>query len=94
MKKQNKLTADNWEREINISVTDEESTLFSNLDLNRKVEIANYIVMKCQAVLEAVEKEVVGVKNIKFPRGEREWCVECANRIIKKQKQIFKKWRD
>lgn len=34
-------------------------------------------------VLAEVEELLVEIKNRKFPRGERRWCIECASRISK-----------
>lgn len=31
----------------------------------------------------AIRKEVKNIKSKKFPRGERMWCIECAQRIEK-----------
>lgn len=32
-------------------------------------------------VIAEVESSLVEVVNKKFPRGERKWCIECADRI-------------
>lgn len=44
-------------------------------------------------ILNEVKKEIVKkIKAKKFPRGERKWCIDCANNIckfIKDEKEIF-----
>ena len=57
----------------------------------RKEKTFNYYNIK-QIVDDELKKQKKGIireiRNRKFPRGEREWCIECANRIIKTIKRI------
>lgn len=39
-----------------------------------------------------IEKALQKAKTQKFPRGERKWCIECANRITKVIKNNLKQF--
>ena len=45
------------------------------------------------SLLDKIEKEILEVKNKKFPRGERRWCVECATRIRKELRTKLRELR-
>jgi len=36
---------------------------------------------------EIIRKEIKRIENMKFPKGERKWCIECFKRI---KKEILK----
>lgn len=42
--------------------------------------------------LKRITDEMIEVKNTKFKRGGRRWCIECVNRITKEQKKILNKY--
>lgn len=42
-------------------------------------------------LVKSIDEGVEKMKNRKFPRGERPWCIECLNRITKDIKEFLKR---
>ena len=55
---------------------------------NTQVEIVKQLIFKTiEKVLDERDEQFKELVNRKFERGERRWCIECANRLKTKFKQ-------
>jgi len=45
--------------------------------------IKSFLKSSQENLIKEIIEEIIELRNKKFPRGERQWCVECANRFYK-----------
>ena len=48
-----------------------------------KSDIESFIKSSQENLIKEIIEEIIELRNKKFPIGERQWCVECANRFYK-----------
>ena len=64
--------------------------LISDSNMDMAIKIAELLKAGQAQALDWVDEVIKKPVLKKFPRGERKWCIDCARRIAKYQRQLIK----